>query len=178
MIKENGNYYHIYNRGNNKGNIFFEDENYAYFLMQFKKYLIPHIDVLAYCLMPNHFHFFIKINKVEEFNKGIKNFFISYSKSINQKYGRVGSLFQGRYKVVEINNDAYFTRMITYIHENPIKAGLATKIEDYKFSSYPAYVSGKPSLVNVVEVLNWFGGLNEFIKCHRLTDVISPLEKP
>jgi putative transposase len=166
MIKEEGNYYHIYNRGHNKERIFFEEENYLYFLRQFKKFLIPHVDVFAYCLLPNHFHFFIKINKVEEFEKGIKNFFISYSRSINQKYNRVGSLFQGRYKTVEIHDDAHFTRMVTYIHQNPLKAGLVKKIEDYKFSSYPAYVSGRLSLVNCTEVLNWYGGIDEFKNCH------------
>ncbi len=59
MKKEEGKYYHIYNRGNNKQKIFFDDENYLFFLSKFKKYLIPNIDVFAYCLMPNHFHFFI-----------------------------------------------------------------------------------------------------------------------
>jgi putative transposase len=69
MIKEEGNYYHLYNRGNNRENIFFEEENYMYFLKQFKNYLLPHIDVFAYCLMPNHFHFFIRINNIIAFER-------------------------------------------------------------------------------------------------------------
>jgi putative transposase len=75
-------YYHIYNRGNNKNLIFFEDDNYTFFLNQFKKYVTPFCEVYSYCLMPNHFHFFIRVNVQEPFEKGIKNFFISYSKAI------------------------------------------------------------------------------------------------
>lgn len=168
--KEEGNYYHLYNRGNNKENIFFEAENYSYFLKQFKHFLLPHIDVFAYCLMPNHFHFFIRINDLTAFEKGIKNFFISYSKSINKKYNRVGALFQGRYKLSEITSDSYFTRIITYIHQNPLVAGLVKALEDYKYSSYFAYLSNKSSRLRRQEVLDWFNGIDGFIADHKIIE--------
>ncbi|MES2428480.1 MAG: transposase [Bacteroidota bacterium] len=158
--------YHIYNRGNNKDLIFFEEDNYVYFLNQFKKYVSPFCEVYTYCLMPNHFHFFIGVNDSDLFEKSIKNFFISYSKAINKRYNRVGSLFQGRYKVSEITSDSYYTTIITYIHQNPVAARLVTKMEDYKYSSYNAYLSDKNTLVNKKEVLEWFGGLNSFIDHH------------
>jgi len=161
-------YYHLYNRGNNKDLIFFENDNYSYFLNQFKKYVSPFCEVYSYCLMPNHFHFFIRINDPVLFEKGIKNFFISYSKAINKKYQRVGSLFQGRYKVSEITSDSYYTRIITYIHQNPVVAGLVINMEDYKHSSYPAYLSEKETMLNKQEVLGWFGGLTGFINDHKL----------
>ena len=161
-------YYHLYNRGNNKALIFFENDNYSYFLNQFKKYVSPFCEVYSYCLMPNHFHFFIRINDPVLFEKGIKNFFISYSKAINKKYQRVGSLFQGRYKVSEITSDSYYTRIITYIHQNPVVAGLVINMEDYKYSSYPAYLSEKETMLNKQEVLGWFGGLTGFINDHKL----------
>jgi REP element-mobilizing transposase RayT len=63
---DQGSYYHIYNRGNNKENIFFEEKNYQHFLRLFDKYLSPYIDVYAYCLMPNHFHFLIRVKTLEE----------------------------------------------------------------------------------------------------------------
>jgi REP element-mobilizing transposase RayT len=93
--------------------------------------------------MPNHFHFFILVNDQESFEAGIKNFFISYSKAINKKHERVGSLFQGRYKASEIDSDSYYTRIITYIHQNPVAANLVTVISDYKYSSYPVYQTKK-----------------------------------
>ena len=161
-------YYHIYNRGNNKELIIFEEENYIFFLSQFKKHVSPFCDVYSYCLMPNHFHFFLRINDKVKFDAGIKNFFISYSKSINKRYGRVGSLFQGRYKASEITSDSYYTTIITYIHQNPVVAGLVRNMYDYKFSSYPAYLSDKPTTLNKTEVLEWFGGLDAFIAHHEL----------
>ena len=168
MKKEEGKYYHLYNRGNNKEKIFLDEENYLFFLSKFKKYLMPNVDVFAYCLMPNHFHFFIRINHLSAFEKGIKNFFISYAKAINKKYDRVGSLFQGRYKISEIEPDGYFTRMTTYIHQNPRKAGFVVNLEDYKFSSYAAHLyPNQKSLLQRKEVLDWFGGINNFIKYHE-----------
>ncbi len=170
-------YYHIYNRGNNKDLIFFEDENYRYFLNQFKKFVAPFCDVYAYCLMPNHFHFFLRVNDEPLFEKGIKNFFISYAKAINKKYNRVGSLFQGRYKVSEITSESYFTRIITYIHQNPVVAGLVKNMEDYKYSSYAAYLSNKETLINKQGVLDWFGGLDGFIDDHKIPAEEREIEK-
>ena len=161
-------YYHLYNRGNNKGVIFFEDDNYTFFLQQFKKYVSPYCNVFCYCLMPNHFHFFIGVDDKTSFEKGIKNFFISYSKAINKRYNRVGSLFQGRYKVSEITSDSYYTRVISYIHQNPVTAGLVSKLEDYKYSSYNSYLSNKASQIQRNEVIEWFGGLEHFIEHHKI----------
>jgi putative transposase len=160
-------YYHIYNRGNNKDLIFFEDDNYLYFLNQFKKHVSPFCNTYAYCLMPNHFHFFIKVIDEDSFEKGIKNFFISYSKSINKKYNRVGGLFQGRFKASEITSDSYYTTIISYIHQNPVIAGLVEKMEDYKYSSYLAYISDKKTLINKSEILEWYGVIEYFINSHQ-----------
>jgi putative transposase len=123
---DQGSFYHIYNRGNNKENIFFEEKNYQYFLKLFDKYLSPYVDVYAYCLMPNHFHFLIRIKemnikqtsevfktsevltkeitevggskKLTPLEKAFKDFFISYAKSINKAMNRTGSLFQSKFK--------------------------------------------------------------------------------
>jgi len=168
-VKINSNTcYHLYNRGNNKDVIFFEAENYSYFLEQFKKHVLPFCEVFSYCLMPNHFHFFIRVNDKELFERGIKNFFISYSKAINKKYNRVGTLFQGRYKVSEINSNSYFTKIIIYIHQNPVVAGLVKRMEDYKYSSYYAYLADKQTVINKEEAIDWFGGLESFINHHKI----------
>lgn len=159
-------YYHIYNRGNNKGIIFFQESDYAHFLNQFNEYLKSCTEIYAYCLMPNHFHFFAKITNKANFEKGIKNFFISYVKHINFKYDRVGSLFQGRYKVSQITSDSYFTRIITYIHQNPLSLPAIEKLEDYKYSSYHEYLTNVPSCLNKEVVIDWFGNLKQFIIGH------------
>jgi len=147
-------YYHIYNRGNNKDIVFFEDDNCIYFLNQFKKHASPFCNVYAYCLMPNHFHFFLRVNDEVNFEKGMKNFFISYSKSINKRYNRVGSLFQGRFKAPEITSDSYYTTIITYIHQNPVVAGLVKNMQDYTYSSYKAYLSNKETIIDRQEMLS------------------------
>jgi hypothetical protein len=118
--------------------------------------------------MPNHFHFFLKVNDEVLFEKGIKSFFISYAKVINKKYNRVGSLFQGRYKVSEITSDSYYTTIITYIHQNPVVAKLVKNMDDYKYSSYAAYLSQRATMLNKQEVLEWFGGLDSFINHHKM----------
>ncbi|NHA03098.1 transposase [Mucilaginibacter sp. HC2] len=168
MKINNNTCYHLYNRGNNREPIYFEEENYCYFLTQFKKHVLPSSEVYSYCLMPNHFHFFIRVNDNVLFEKGIKNFFISYSKAINKKYNRIGSLFQGRYKVSEVNSNSYYTKIITYIHQNPVVAKLVDNMIDYKYSSYSAYLTQKETSLKKQEVLDWFGGLISFIDVHKI----------
>jgi len=167
-INQDGGYYHLFHRGNNKGKIFFDTNDYFYFLKQFNNYLAPHIDVFSFCLMPNHFHFFIRINNSLGFNQGIKNFLISYTKTINKKYGRVGALFQGTYKLKEVKTNDYYTRIITYIHQNPLIAGLTKSMEDYRFSSYKGYLSNKSTHLKKEDVLEWFGGIDGFIEAHKI----------
>ncbi len=159
--------YHIYNRGNNRSCIFFEPCNYAFFLSRLEKYVVPSCELYAYCLMSNHFHLFLKVENKILFEKGIKNFLISYAKSVNKKYDRVGSLFQGRYKAAEIDTDSYFTRIITYIHQNPLAAGIVSNLEDYQHSSYNDYLSDENTIIAKSKVIDWFNGREEFIKAHK-----------
>ncbi len=115
--------------------------------------------------MPTHFHFFVRIKENDtKISRAFKNFFISYAKSINIKYKRTGSLFQANFKRKEFANDYDYCSIILYIHLNPVKAGLCKNCKDWKFSSYNAFVSGKPSKVNVDEGLSWFRNMEEFIK--------------
>lgn len=185
---QSGSFYHIYNRGNNKQDIFFEEKNYYFFLNLFDKYLSPLVDVYAYCLMPNHFHFLIKVKelvqtsevsktsdvlehrgskKLTPLEKAFKDFFISYSKSINKAYDRTGSLFQAKFKKKEIADNSYFTSIIQYIHANPIKAKLCDQYLDYKFSSYNAIISDGYTHVKRAEILEWFGNRDIFVTVHE-----------
>ncbi len=181
---QEGCFYHIYNRGNNKTPIFFEEKNYMYFLNKLDKYLSGSVDIYAYCLMPNHFHLLIKVKarmqtsevfktsevlprKLSPAEKAFKDFFISYAKSINKAYNRTGSLFQAKFKKKGITDDGYFTTIIRYIHANPVKAELCSKFEDYRYSSYNAILSTYNTKIKREEVLNWFGGKEMFLKMHE-----------
>jgi putative transposase len=176
---EEGKFYHIFNRGNNKQNIFFEKKNYYHFLNLFDKYLAVHVDVYSYCLMPNHFHFLIKLKETTEvlkpilesgklspISKAFRDFFIAYSKSINKAYDRTGALFQQKFKRKEITDDGYFTSVVQYIHANPIEAKLCNNYEEWEFSSYNAIVGNGNTKIKKEYVLEWFGNKEVFIKVH------------
>lgn len=146
-------YYHIYNRGVNKRRIFLDDEDYRVFLNLLKRYLSdkpekdnkkreypwlqPEINLLAYCLMPNHFHLLVYQITEHGFHKLLKNVCGSYTKYFNHKYQRVGPLFQDRYKASMIIKDDYLQHISRYIHLNP------REYKTWQYSSLPYYIEKK-----------------------------------
>ncbi|MCH8874392.1 transposase [candidate division KSB1 bacterium] len=136
-----GCYYHILNRGNEKKTIFFERDNYLFFLRRLKQgseKLGP--EVLCYCLMPNHFHLILQ----EVSEKGISDLMLSlqtsYAKAINKRYNRVGHLFQGPFKNILVDKNEYLLHLSRYIHINPVIAGWMPNPEDWEFSSFRDFV--------------------------------------
>jgi len=133
------NIYHIYNRGNNKQKIFFTKKNYLFFLQKVKAELKPFSDIICYCLMPNHFHFMLStFNNFDEekFNNGYRILLSSYTKAINVQENRTGSLFQQNSKakcltaLSNYKSNNYGLVCFNYIHQNPLNAGLVSKMED------------------------------------------------
>ncbi|MDY0082973.1 MAG: transposase [Ignavibacteriaceae bacterium] len=125
-------YHHLHNRGANKALIFYERENYLYFLRRMKFYSYKYkIKLLSYCLMPNHFHIFLK-QTTDEFSTSmfISSLLNSYVKSINKKYEHSGTLFESKTKNKKIDDETYFVWIIKYILENPVKAHLVENIYD------------------------------------------------
>ncbi len=176
--------YHIYNHANGAENLFREAENYRYFLKQWKKHIQPIADTLAYCLMPNHFHFLIKIREQSELestfgkfetfqkleyhlSKQFSNFFSSYTQAYNKKYNRKGSLFSPNFKKKEISSNEYLSRVIAYIHLNPVHHGFTEHLGQWPFCSYSAYIEQKPTLLYLNYALDWFGGREELIAFHE-----------
>ena len=145
--------YHIYNRRNNKQRIFFKPENYLFFLKKVKTFIWPHCDILAYCLMPNHFHFLVNSDKRTVVKKtiagternilseGVRNLLSSYTQAINKQNSTTGSLFQQNTKAKQIqkSSNLYDLLCFHYIHQNPIKAKLVEKMEDWEYSSFKDY---------------------------------------
>jgi putative transposase len=178
-----GEYYHIYNRGNNRENIFIEERNYRYFLKLYVKYIEPVADTYAYCLLPNHFHLLVRIKTVEEQeaqtlrvletlrvlkpSQQFGNLFNAYAKAINRAYSRTGSLFQNPFGRILVTSDAYFVRLITYIHQNPQKHGLVDDFRTWTYSSYHALLSTKPTRLKRDEVLTWFKGVEDLKAAHQ-----------
>jgi putative transposase len=138
MRFETGKYYHIYNRSNNNEVVFRTDENYLYFLQRYRKYFESYYLTIAYCLMPTHFHFLVKVKTEtpENLNELVGSFLAGYTKAFNLRFDRHGSMFQPRTKAKEIDDEAYLITLITYIHQNPVRAKLVSAQTEWKYSSY------------------------------------------
>jgi putative transposase len=171
MQFKNENIYHIYNQGNNKQQIFFTRDNYLFFLKKIREYILPFSDVLAWCLLPNHFHLMIYVNEVKlnfihgsinhsrTLNQSVAIILRSYTRAINLQENRTGSLFResskakclttiseltptylnsafGTFLNIDITELSYVQVCFEYIHQNPVKAGLVNKPEEWEFSSY------------------------------------------
>ena len=140
-ISYEGGFYHVYNRGNRKQNIFLEESDYLKYLEKLRKYKEKYnISIICYCLMPNHIHFLLRQNSKEPIYKFIHALHTSYSINFNRKYNKSGHLFQGRYKQKEVDEDEYLLQLSSYIHLNPVVDGLVKKLEDYQWSSYLDYI--------------------------------------
>lgn len=164
-------FYHIYNCGNNKENIFIEEQNYIYFLKLTKKHLSKICDVLAYCLLKNHFHFLIKTKeavKSKEISQSFSNLFNSYSKSINKKYGRSGSLFKDRFSRIKLDNEIYLKNIVLYIHLNPVHHQFTNDFENYKYSSYKSILSEKQTDLLREYVISLFYDKQNFKESHQI----------
>ena len=144
--------YHVYNRGNQRQVIFFEDDHYLLFLRKIRDRLSPYCDILTWCLMPNYFHFIISpkdtgcvkrvsgLNEVQRLSYNIGIVLSSYTSIINKERGLTGSLFQKKTKAKRLERVEDVIRCMHYIHQNPLAAGLITDaIEAWKYSSFQDY---------------------------------------
>ena len=160
-------FYHIIIRGVNKTEIFVDDEDRKTFLHLLKYYSIGlNCKVYAYCLMDNHVHLLIE-DKELKIGELMKNITCVYAGEFKKKYGRVGHLFQDRFKSQNIENQTYLLRLIRYIHRNPEKAGIC-KTENYRWSSYSEVIYGS-KIIDRDFILstyndNKFYAINEFRK--------------
>ncbi len=187
--------YHVYNHGNAEDNLFRTEENYRYFLQKYVEYISPIADTHAYCLMPNHFHFLVRMKREEELvayfqskrrlkdlavfengdasvlpgliSKQFSNFFNAYSKAFNKQYNRRGSLFEEVFKRKPVTSSAYYSTLMRYIHQNPVHHGFTESPEDWAFRSYQVYVQQKKNILKKESVIGWFGGVQAFERCHH-----------
>lgn len=137
-------FYHVFNRGSNKQEIFLEDEDYRFFLNRIKKLNEKYDHSLyAVCLMPNHFHLSIQTRTIP-ISKIMASLATSYSMYFNKKYNHVGSVFQNRYKSILIQNDSYFLALSRYIYLNPVKADIVSDPLLYPYSSFNEVIGEKP----------------------------------
>lgn len=161
-----GQYYHIYNRGAGKAKIFFNDENYRYLLRLVKEHYQKHgVAIIAYCLMPNHYHFLLRQESEEPLSKFMQVLFNSYVQALNIQQERTGTLFEGRFKHKSVERWEYLIGLCRYIHLNPVKAGVAAKPEDWAYSNYREWIGLRDgALVDKVFVRDHFSSADEYVK--------------
>ncbi|WP_138431783.1 hypothetical protein [Fodinibius saliphilus] len=194
---EAGQMYHIWTHANGDENLFREEENYRYFLEKYAYHVHPVIETFAYCLMPNHLHLMVRVREEKEVFEflrdkkddhlnlqgfrnlgGLKkvipqqfsNLFNAYTKAYNKKYDRKGSLFIPNFRRKKVSSDQYFSRLIIYIHNNPVHHGFVEDINDWPHSSWHAYVVDRSTNINKAEGIAWFGGQEAFEQIHQNLD--------
>jgi len=188
-----GETYHIYNKAISHEKLFISSNDYFYFLKKLDRYILPVADIIAYCLIPNHFHLLVTIKDEENIqgslleknkenpdqliSKSFSNFFNSYTRSFNIVHHRAGRLFLYPFKRILVEDEDYFVCLINYIHRNPVHHGFTKNYGDWKYSSYNAYLSEQPTRVNRNEGLSLFSSLDAFIRFHQENKSIPGIEK-
>lgn len=157
-------FYHIYNRSYSKGQVFFRPENYDYFVRKLSQ-LGELASVVAYCLMPNHFHLMIYVadgapaltrqtapsgqTGMQSLARKIGTTLSSYTQAINKQEKRTGSIFQPKSKALALVSDHHLISCFHYIHQNPLRANLVKRLEDWPHSSFHEYLSGEGKICNL-----------------------------
>jgi len=146
------NFYHVFNRGNNRQPIFPQQRNYAFFLSKLKDILGQYCHIVAYCLMPNHFHLMLYLDEtssglelrskplLQVLEQKLGTLQSSYTRAINNQENKTGSLFQTKIKIIELSAD-HASTCFHYIHQNPLKAQLANDFEEWQYSSFKEYAN-------------------------------------
>ena len=177
-----GECYHLFNRGVNRQEIFFELENYLFFLRRMRRCLLGEGEtfevldsttIIAYCLMPNHFHLLVQPHS-DQLSRLMQRLSISYTKAINKRYGRVGPLFQGQFQAARVDRNEYLLHLSRYIHLNPVAAGLVEHPQDWEYSSFREYIGLRPGTLPMPAlVLSQFPGpaaYREYVESYESGD--------
>lgn len=133
-------YYHVMNRGNNKLSIFDSTSTKNMMLRYFERAAkIEGFEILAYCIMPNHYHLLVKTEDLKILSKAMQQINLSYSRYYMKRHQYVGHVFQSRFSSCGINTREYLSRAIRYIHQNPVRGNLCNEAFDYYHSSFCEY---------------------------------------
>ena len=165
-----GEYYHVYNRGCNKELIFREDENYLYLTRLLCKSLRNrHVSMIAYCLMPNHYHLLMRQESDILIREVMQDAFNAYVKAFNKRYGRTGTLFEERFKAKHVKEDRYLIHLCRYIHRNPLEAKFVNDAGLWKYSDYLEWIGGKKNVQLVSDLFAGPEGYARFVTEYELS---------
>ena len=143
-----GHYYHIYNRGAGRAPIFFNEQNFDYCLDLIARYRKSYgASIIAYCLMPNHYHLLLRQETDLPLSKFVGVVFNAYVQAVNQQQERTGTLFAGRFKHIWIDRDEYLIHLCRYIHLNPVSAHLVSQPAEWAFSNYREWIGQRSEVL-------------------------------
>lgn len=170
--------YHVYNRGAHKKNIFRSDYQYAYCLNLIEKYKTKYsIQIYAYCLMPNHYHFLLSQNVDGSISKFLQTTFNAYVQAFNKMEDHSGTIFQGAARGILVGNDEYACQLIAYIHQNPVTANFVKNPELWQFSDYKEWIGKKTFRFEGKDLLNLHfedsNGYSKFMKSYQEEKILS-----
>lgn len=173
-------FYHVYNHARGSDNLFETERDYQLFMNLVSKYILDVAQIYAYCLIPNHFHFLIRIKEFQlpaHFMKRGLSDFVShqwgnvqntYSKKKNYRSGNRGGLFCQSINRNRITSEEYLQMCLVYIHNNPVKHGFSVSSDQWKYSSYKAITTTFSTRIEREEVLSWFENRRNFVQYHKL----------
>jgi REP element-mobilizing transposase RayT len=165
-IEYEGALYHLLSRGNERNAIFVNDKDRYIFLDVVAETAQRFdVDIFTYVLMDNHYHLLVRTNQAN-LKKAMHWFGTTYTQRFNRRHFRNGHLFQGRYKSIIVQNDAYLLQLSYYIHRNPVRAGIVRRLADYRWSSFKVYAYGQkgPEWLSTDLIFSQLGGDPD---CHR-----------
>ncbi len=168
-IEYEGALYHVLSRGNEKQDIVVNDDDRKLFINTVSEMAERfEIDIYTYVLMDNHYHLLFRTNRAN-LCRSMQWFGATYTRRFNLRHDRSGHLFQGRFKNMLVQNDAYLLQLSYYIHRNPLRAEMVRRLADYKWSSYRAYAYGKnqPNWLNTKPILSQFLNVNDLHRAYR-----------
>jgi len=145
---QKGMYYHIYNRGARQITIFREHRNYIFTIAKIRDYSQTNdIKVIAYCLMPTHYHILARQDGEKPAGVLPQSVFNSYSKAYNKMYSHSGTLFEGRFRSKPVQTSSHLLQLCRYIHGNPVKDGLVTDPADWPYSNYLDWIGERDGIL-------------------------------
>ncbi len=199
-----GQIYHIYNKVGTGLLLFHDSADYDRFLSQWDKFFGRYLDTFAYCLVPNHFHFLARVKEIDNTLRDIiklentqaatnfltakipfsgflsdqfRRFGSSISLAHKVKTHRTGALFMNKMKRVGIHNDAHLMYLLCYIHHNVIHHNLGCHYDNWKYTSYNAYLSDNKTRIAKSEMMDFFGSREEFIRSHEEFRLFNSFDK-
>lgn len=150
-----GAYYHLYNRGADRRKIFYEEADYLNVIRRMKSYAEKYdFSIIAYCLMPNHYHWLVRQNGDVEARLLAQRVFNGYSKWFNTKYERTGTLFEGRFKAKLVGDEAYLSDLCRYIHANPLRDSVVFDLSLWPYSNYHEWMGVRSGTLIDLDFVN------------------------